>query len=48
MTTAIIYDLLAWQERQNNDDKTLGDLFYLMSDSLPDIKFINALVYLID
>lgn len=45
--TAIIYDLLAWQERQSTDDKTMGDLFYLMNDSLPDIKFVDALVYLI-
>lgn len=45
--TAITYDLLAWQERQNTDDKTIGDLFYLMNESLPDIKFVDALVYLI-
>lgn len=32
----------------SKDDKTLGDLFYLMNDSLPDVKFIDALVYLID
>lgn len=45
--TAIAYDLLAWQERQNTDNKTMGDLFYLMNVSLPDIKFVDALVYLI-
>lgn len=45
--TAITYDLLAWQERQNTDDKIIRDLFYLMNESLPDIKFIDALVYLI-
>lgn len=45
--TAITYDLLVWQERQNTDDKIIGDLFYLMNESLPDIKFIDALVYLI-
>lgn len=45
--TAITYDLLAWQERQNTDNKIIGDLFYLMNESLPDIKFIDALVYLI-
>ena len=38
---------MAWQERQNTDDKTIGDLFYLMNESLPDIKFVDALVYLI-
>ncbi|MDK7113403.1 IS4 family transposase, partial [Bifidobacterium breve] len=45
--TAITYDLLTWQERQNTDDKTIGDLFYLMNESLPDIRFVDALVYLI-
>lgn len=45
--TAITYDLLARQERQNTDDKTIGDLFYLMNESLPDIRFVDALVYLI-
>ena len=25
----------------------MGDLFYLMNESLPDIKFVDALVYLI-
>lgn len=25
----------------------MGDLFYLMNESLPDIKFVYALVYLI-
>ena len=38
---------MAWQERQNTDDKTIGDLFYLMNESLPDIKFVDVLVYLI-
>ncbi|MBS4872758.1 transposase [Lactobacillus kalixensis] len=45
--TAITYDLLAWQERQNTDDKTMGDLFFIMNESLPEMKFIDALVYLI-
>lgn len=47
-STAIAYDLLAWQERESCDNKTFGDLFYLMNDSLPDIKFIDALVYLLN
>ena len=38
---------MAWQERQNTDDRTIGDLFYLMNESLPDIRFVDALVYLI-
>lgn len=41
------YIFLAWQERLNKDDRTLGDLFYLMNDSLPEVKFIEALVYLL-
>ena len=45
--TALTYDLLAWQERQNIDDRTIGDLFYLMNDALPDLAFEEALVYLI-
>lgn len=45
--TAMTYILLAWQEHLNKDDRTLGDLFYLMNDSLPEIKFIEALVYLL-
>lgn len=45
--TAMTYILLAWQECLNKDDRTLGDLFYLMNDSLPEIKFIEALVYLL-
>ena len=43
MTTAIIYDLLAWQGRKNNDNKTLGDLFYLINDSLPDIALVDLI-----
>lgn len=44
--TALTYDLLAWQERINTDDRTIGDLFYLMNDALPDLAFEEALVYL--
>lgn len=29
------------------DDKTIGNLFYLINESLPDVKFVDALVYLI-
>lgn len=45
--TELAYILLAWQERLNTDDRTLGDLFYSFTNSLPDITFICALVYLI-
>lgn len=44
--TALTYDHLAWQERLNADDRTIGDLFYLMNDALPDLAFEEALVYL--
>lgn len=44
--TALTYDLLAWQERLNTDDRTIGDIFYLMNDALPDLAFEEALVYL--
>lgn len=43
----LTYDLLAWQERLNTDDKTIGGLFYLMNDALPEMQFMDALVYLI-
>lgn len=43
----ITYDLLAWQERLNTDDRTIGGLFYLMNEALPDIRFMDALVYLL-
>lgn len=45
--TAITYDLLSWQERLTKDDRTIGGLFYIMNEALPDIKFMDALVYLI-
>ena len=44
--TALAYDLLAWQERQSTDDRTLGDLFYLMNEALPDLAIEEALGYL--
>lgn len=42
--TALTYDLLAWQERQSIDDRTLGDLFYLMNEALPDLAFEEYLL----
>ncbi|MDF7639585.1 transposase [Lactobacillus sp. ESL0791] len=45
--TALTYELLAWQERQAVDERTIGDLFYLMNDALPDLAFEKALVYLL-
>jgi len=40
------YDILALAQRENLDDRTYGDLFYEYSRPLPDIKFINALNWL--
>lgn len=34
--TALTYDLLAWQERLSTDNRTIGDIFYLMNNALPD------------
>lgn len=45
--TALTYELLAWQQRQTVDERTIGDLFYLMNDALPDLACEEALVYLL-
>ncbi len=42
------YDLLAWQERQNQDDRTIGDLFFIMNEAMPDIELSQALVWLLN
>lgn len=42
------YDLLAWRQRQNEDDRTLGDLFFMMNAALPDIAVAQALSWLIE
>ena len=43
----ITYDLLAWQQRPNEDDRTLGDLFYEMDETMPDIAVTQALAWLL-
>jgi hypothetical protein len=45
---AIGYSLLAVQHREQEDDRTLGELFYLMVDELADITFAEAIRQLID
>ncbi|MET1248136.1 transposase [Sporolactobacillus sp. STCC-11] len=45
---AIGYSLLAVQHREQEDDRTLGELFYLMVDELADITFTEAIRQLID
>ncbi|NRO72674.1 hypothetical protein IMAU60117_01393 [Lactobacillus helveticus] len=36
--TALTYDLLAWQERQSIDDRTLGDLLELLRNICYNLK----------
>lgn len=43
----ITFDFLSWQERLNNDPRTLGGMFYEKSDALPEVRFKDALVYLL-
>ncbi|MDT9757322.1 transposase [Heyndrickxia coagulans] len=45
---AIGYSILAVQHREQVDDRTLGELFYLMVDELTDITFAEAIQQLID
>jgi len=44
--TAIAYDLLALQQRENHDERTIGDLFFIMGEPLPDIRIAQALDWL--
>ena len=41
------YDLLDWQERQEKDERTIGDLFYIMGEAMPDLRLTDVLVWLI-
>lgn len=41
------YDVLALVQRENTDDRTLGDLFFDYGRPLPDIKLVSALNWLI-
>ncbi|RYL96465.1 transposase [Sporolactobacillus sp. THM7-7] len=45
---AIGYSLLAVQHREQEDDRTLGELFYLMVDELADISLAEAIRQLLD
>jgi hypothetical protein len=38
---------LAWQQRLNEDERTLGDLFYEMNEVMPDIAVTQALAWLL-
>ncbi|MFT8872271.1 MAG: transposase [Sporolactobacillus sp.] len=45
---AISYSLLAVQHREQADDRTLGELFYLMGDELADLSFTEAIRQLLN
>lgn len=40
-------DLLAWEERQEEDDRNIGDLFYIMGEVMPDLELNEVLVWFI-
>ena len=40
--------MLAIEARKNQDDRTLGDLFYLLKEEMADIKLSYSLMILID
>lgn len=42
------YIMLSVEKRNNEDSRTIGDLFYHCCDEIRDIKFIEALLLLID
>ena len=42
------YAMLAIETRKNQDDRTLGDLFYLLKEEMADIKLSYSLMILID
>jgi len=44
---ALAYDILALNQREYIDDRTIGDIFYDYGRSLPDIAFVDALDWLI-
>ena len=49
--TAIVftrYMLLALEQRQNEDERTLGELFFFLVDEMADITFSRSLCILMD
>lgn len=42
------YAMLAMEARKNQDDRTLGDLFFLLKEEMADIKLSYSLMVLID
>ena len=48
ITVAVSYLILAVKHREENDDRTIGELFYLMIDELSDISVSEAIVQLFE
>lgn len=44
----IRYMILAMEVRRNTDERTIGELFYIMCDELEDIKLMHALALLLE
>ena len=42
------YMLIAMEQRQNDDQRTLGELFFLFADEMADITFSRSLGILMD
>jgi hypothetical protein len=50
-TTTIVflrYAMLALESRKANDDRTIGDLFFLLREEMADIQFSQSLMLLVD
>ncbi|MDN6540792.1 MAG: transposase [Tetragenococcus koreensis] len=48
VTVAVSYLVLAVQHREQADDRTMGELFYLMIEELSDISFSEAIIQLLE
>ncbi|AYW49901.1 transposase [Tetragenococcus halophilus] len=48
VTVAVSYLILAVQHREQADDRTMGELFYLMIEELSDISFSEAIIQLLE
>lgn len=48
ITVAVSYLILAVQHREQADERTMGELFYLMIEELSDISFSEAIVQLLE
>ena len=48
VTVAVSYLILAVQHREQADERTMGELFYLMIEELSDITFSEAIIQLLE